>query len=910
MIPTTVILLAAKSTVVLAAAFAIARALRRTSAATRYLVWLATFAALLILPALAIWAPLNVAILPAAASPASAPIPSGTSTAAEDLAAFVDARDAAPRVEPAVSSVAMTGTASMPSAEVPYAPYGLAGFRAVTDLATGLLALWATVALILAASLAAASLAAGRIVRRATPLRGREWLDPLLELCDRLDLMRPPRLLRSEQTAMPFSCGLLRPVIVLPAESDGWTEGCRRAVLLHELAHVRRRDLVGHVLSHVMCALYWFHPLVWVAATRLRAESERACDDAALAAGQRAPDYAEHLLDILVAGRASATPLMALAMARRGDFEGRLLDILDSARVRAMPSRRQTALLVGAIAFMTVVVGAVAPTAAARTTDAAQPSAGATSALAAAAQPFSSADSSGAASLSGHAAPDSTSSAVSAPVVVHAAAQDTFGGTWALRFAEPGEVSATRAADGDSVIVHVALRTPGLNTFYIPASRFEGLGAAQIASSSGELVRFRLPHDAGTFTFNGAFRRGQGTGDFTFAPDPAFADALARRGIVRPTPAQQFSLARHDVSLAYVDELAAQGYPRPTPNSLDRAGMSGADLEYLREMGTLGYRLGTLDALVSLSNNGVDPAYVRELASLGYSGLSADELRRLRSQGVTADTIRRMNDRAERRLSREELADSPRGKRDPAPRAGATPLEGRWAVHGVQGDALDLELFWVDDTNWRRSFESPMFSGISAADVVAPSTSTSFRIAQDAGSFEFEGTIGSGRGGGQFRFRPNREFASTLRSLVIADSGEVTDHQLKNLAWGGMSADAVRGLQALIPTPLTFRDVIDMAIFRVTPDYARAMQSLGVSGANTVRGLVELRHSNVPVDYARELHALGYRRLDHQQLERLWRARVTPAFIRELREAGVRELSTEVLIRRTAERRREGRGGS
>jgi hypothetical protein len=178
---------------------------------------------------------------------------------------------------------------------------------------------------------------------------------------DRLALEEPPRLLRSEDAKMPFACGVFNPTIVLPAECDSWSLDRRRAVLLHELAHVRRHDLIGHTLGRLACAVYWFHPLVWTAAKQLRSESERACDDLALSCGARATDYAEHLLDIVTSVRRDATPSVALAMARRKEFEGRMLAILDPELRHSSPSRRQSAALIGSLALISIVVGAAAP---------------------------------------------------------------------------------------------------------------------------------------------------------------------------------------------------------------------------------------------------------------------------------------------------------------------------------------------------------------------------------------------------------------------------------------------------------------------------------------------------------------------------------------------------------------------
>ena len=112
------------------------------------------------------------------------------------------------------------------------------------------------------------------------------------------------------------------------------------AVLLHELIHVRRHDLLAQLAAQAACCLYWFHPLAWLAAKELRKERERACDDAVLAGGVAAPDYAGHLLDlarVLVERRSLAD---APAMAETGDLEERVRAVLDGSRNRAPLSRR------------------------------------------------------------------------------------------------------------------------------------------------------------------------------------------------------------------------------------------------------------------------------------------------------------------------------------------------------------------------------------------------------------------------------------------------------------------------------------------------------------------------------------------------------------------------------------------
>ena len=122
--------------------------------------------------------------------------------------------------------------------------------------------------------------------------------------------------------------GVLRPVVVLPASARQWTAPRLRTVLLHELVHVERRDLVAQFLGQAVCCLYWIHPLAWLAARQLRKEREQACDDAVLARGVPAPEYAGLLLD-LVRGRPLRRWKQAPAMAEGSGLELRVRAMLD-----------------------------------------------------------------------------------------------------------------------------------------------------------------------------------------------------------------------------------------------------------------------------------------------------------------------------------------------------------------------------------------------------------------------------------------------------------------------------------------------------------------------------------------------------------------------------------------------------
>jgi HEAT repeat protein len=200
-----------------------------------------------------------------------------------------------------------------------------------------------------------------RLVGRAQAVQDPTWNRALLEISDRLDLVRTPKLVVSRAVSLPMTCGILQPAVVLPSGSSEWSADRRDAVLCHELAHIRRRDLLSHLLGHAACALYWFNPMAWRAARRLRAESERSCDDLVLSLGTRASAYADHLLQIATAGHASVAPAAALPMAQPKEFEARLLSILAPGMRRTTLPFWQGSALVALVLFCAAPLIALSP---------------------------------------------------------------------------------------------------------------------------------------------------------------------------------------------------------------------------------------------------------------------------------------------------------------------------------------------------------------------------------------------------------------------------------------------------------------------------------------------------------------------------------------------------------------------
>ena len=286
-----------KSFVIFAVAGLLIFCIRRKSAAVRGFVWSMAIVGCLIVPLFSLMLPKwELSILPA------------------DAPVSIAQTQQAPR---AISSTPITPIPSQPNA--------------VTGQSNPLISLqwtdwvaiaWAGVGLFLFIRLIIGIGAVWHISARGTNFnRGAEQFQS--------DWNQRANVRLSNRITVPMVWGFLRPVILLPADADQWQTERLRAVLLHELAHIKRWDWVMLIVAQIICTVYWFNPIVWFAAHWVRIEAEQACDDQVLNAGYQSTDYAQLLLDITrnvkIATRISRA---AVAIARSSKIERRLRTVL------------------------------------------------------------------------------------------------------------------------------------------------------------------------------------------------------------------------------------------------------------------------------------------------------------------------------------------------------------------------------------------------------------------------------------------------------------------------------------------------------------------------------------------------------------------------------------------------------
>jgi HEAT repeat protein/Zn-dependent protease with chaperone function len=325
---------AARAAGVLALTALLVRTVSRSSASLRHLAWAIALGGVIMVPLLSRVLPFRLAVLPSAPIMAvreeAPPVPVALPKQEIKHEELQDGEPSPAAIEPALTPT----------------PKRISwGFAPSSDLARG-----RGGAVAPSRRQASGRSARSRVAGRS--LENTDWTDVLDRTRAWMDVRERPLLLVSERVAMPCTSGWRRPVIILPEGALEWDDQRREMVLLHELAHIRRGDILWHLIAQVAVAVHWFNPFVWAAARAMRADAERAADDLVVGAGADAVGLRGPPSRHRPRLAARREPASVVPFAQRSEFEGRLLAILESKGV-TMPTPRAS-LLTAALAIAAV----------------------------------------------------------------------------------------------------------------------------------------------------------------------------------------------------------------------------------------------------------------------------------------------------------------------------------------------------------------------------------------------------------------------------------------------------------------------------------------------------------------------------------------------------------------------------
>ncbi|HKE27740.1 MAG TPA: M56 family metallopeptidase [Bryobacteraceae bacterium] len=553
-----------QAALIVAAASVAMRFLPRINAATRHLIWWAVLAVIVMLPA----------------APALMRVSLAPHEAAANLVVVAQSADPTPQVD--VAAPAPISHSAEPETHVVRAG----------EWPLRIFAIWMATLLLLAGRIAWSYLYLRGIKARAVraPLELRSNFDVWTLACG---VHRPTRLLISGEIASPMAIGFRDPVVVLPkCLLTEFNETDRDHVLLHEMAHIARRDDWSNLAARIGWAFLALHPAAVWALRQIEREREIACDDWVVAATGQARPYAASLARLFELCLTRRRQVLATGMAEHASQLGDRIEMLlrRSREFRAHASIGRVAACAGVLAIL-VAVAAQAPQWIAFAQDAQV----APPAPVAAAEPPS--------PPSPPAQPAPAPEPVAAPAPAPA----------------PPTPPATEPLSQQNVSVNPPTPAP-------KAASSNSFLAALVTAGYGSLE----VDDIIMLKSNGI--------------DANFLRELAQSGWTKVTPRDMVDLHNNGVTgdfLRAIKDAGLSDVGIPQAIELRRQGVSPADVHAIRKAGLDSV---SLREAITLRQNGVSAEYVRDIEGSGLGPFSSQQIVDFHNHGVRPELLRALKD--------------------------------------------------------------------------------------------------------------------------------------------------------------------------------------------------------------------------------------------------------------------------
>jgi beta-lactamase regulating signal transducer with metallopeptidase domain len=496
-------------------------------------------------------------------------------------------------------------------------------WRAASDALPAVVTLWLAGVTVLSLRLIVQWLRARRLATENAQPACEPWLAMAHRLSRALGVRHVVRLLESTAVHVPAVVGLLRPVILLPANTlTGLLPGQLEMILAHELAHIRRHDFLANLLQAAVETLLFYHPAVWWISNQVRIERENCCDDLAVSVCGNPIQYARALARL---EELRAEPLPLALSARGGSLLHRIRRVVNGPAASTGSVRGVTALalLVGLLlAFATPSLTAIAkPNGAAS----ARPRLRAASP----AKAENAATKTGKAAATVDIAAEREADPEAEPAVQ---ASPEGGCTEATGTSNAGDAVVAGADGGDAdvapnsteAIAHGRIR---LTVDELIELRAQGVTTADILEMRSVFPSIDIREIAGMYAVGAT---------------PEYVRGIRAAGLDVRSYKEAKNMAAVGVTPEFIADMRDAGLHVRSAGAASSLAAVGVTSEYIRNMRAAGFAITSADDAKSLAAVGVTPEFVRAMRDAGFAIATANEAAGLAAVGVTPDYVRGM----------------------------------------------------------------------------------------------------------------------------------------------------------------------------------------------------------------------------------------------------------------------------